>query len=58
MVHLVGLYYKNNSTFPFIKSIYKPTYALDKIQFMTSVELLQVLALGCHPQGIFCNKGM
>jgi hypothetical protein len=46
----------NNATLSFIKSIYKPTYSLDKVQFMTSVKILQVLALGCRPQGIFYNK--
>ena len=34
------------------------TNVLDKIQFMTSIKLLHVLAPGCHPQGVFYNKGI
>jgi len=29
----------------------EPTNALNKIQIMTSINLLQVSAPGCHPQG-------
>lgn len=31
------------------KSTYQPTNVL-KMQFMTSIKLLHILALGCHPQ--------
>jgi len=31
----------------------QPTSALNKIQFVKSIELMLVLALGCHPQGAF-----
>jgi hypothetical protein len=30
----------------------------NKIQFMTGIELLHVLAMGHHPQGVFYNKGI
>ena len=30
----------------------------NKIQFITGIKLLQVLALGHHPQGVFYNKGI
>jgi len=33
-----------------LQSIYEPSHALNKIQFMTSIELPRVLALGCNPQ--------
>ena len=32
---------------------HQPTNALNKIQFVKSIKLLHVLALGCHPPGIF-----
>ena len=38
--------------------IHPPTIALNKIQFMTSIELLHVSASGCHFQGVFYNKGI
>lgn len=34
------------------------TYALNKIEFMTSINLLHVLALGCHHQGVTQKKGV
>jgi hypothetical protein len=34
------------------KSTYQPTNEL-KMHFMTSIILLHILALGCHPQGDF-----
>lgn len=37
----------------FSQSVYQPTNVLNKTQFMTSKTLLQVLALGCHPLGVF-----
>jgi len=30
----------------------------NQIQFMTSIKLLHVSAPGCHPQGVFLNKGI
>jgi len=35
-----------------LQSIYQPTHALNKIQFMTSIKLPCVSALGCTPQGV------
>jgi hypothetical protein len=32
--------------------MYEPTNALNKIQFMTSIELLHVSAPGRHPKGV------
>jgi hypothetical protein len=32
---------------------HQPTNTLIKIQFVKSIKLLLVLALGCHPQGVF-----
>lgn len=40
----------------FLQLIHQPTYALNKIQFITSIKLIHVSALGCHPQGVFWNK--
>jgi hypothetical protein len=40
----------------FIQFIHQPTYALNKIQFMTSIKLLHVSALGCHHQELFRTK--
>jgi hypothetical protein len=37
--------------------IYQLTNALNKIQFITGIKLLYVLALGCHPQELH-NKGI
>ena len=37
----------------FLQLIHQPTNILNKIQLMTSIKLLYVLALGCHPQGAF-----
>jgi hypothetical protein len=34
-------------------SLYQQKRAFYKIHFMTGIELLHVLALGCHPQGVF-----
>lgn len=31
---------------------------LIKMQFMTGIELLHVLALGCRPQGVFWSGGI
>jgi hypothetical protein len=39
--------------FIFLQLVHQPTYALNKIQFMTSIKLLHVSALGYHPQGVF-----
>ena len=39
-----------------ISITHHPTYAPNIIQFMTSIKLLHVLALGCHPQGGFQNN--
>jgi len=36
--------------------IHAPKYALNKIQFITSIKLLHVSVPGCHPQGFFKNK--
>jgi len=37
----------------FIQLIHQPTYELYKLQFMTNINLLHVLAPMCHPQGVF-----
>ena len=33
----------------FLQSIYQPTNAINKIQFITRIKLLHVSATGCHP---------
>jgi hypothetical protein len=38
------------------KWIHQPTNALNKIQFVTNINLLHVSTLGCHPQGVFQVK--
>jgi len=38
--------------------MYQPTNALNKIQIITGIKLLHVLALGHHPQEVFYNKGI
>jgi hypothetical protein len=38
--------------------VHRPTTVLNKIKFMTSINLLQVSAPGCHPQGVFQIKGI
>jgi len=35
------------------KSVYQSTNARNKIQFMTSIKLLQVSAAGYRPKGVF-----
>ena len=44
----------------FLQSVnhHQPTNAFNKIQFMTSIYLLHVLAPGCQPQGVFQIKGI
>lgn len=34
----------------FLQLIHQQTNALNKIQFLTNIDLLHVLTLGCHPQ--------
>jgi hypothetical protein len=41
----------------FCNIIYQPKNVLNKIQFMTYIKLIRVSAPGCHPQGVFLNKG-
>jgi hypothetical protein len=41
-----------------IHSTYQPTNALNKIQFMTTVNLLHVLKQGCHIQGVYEHQGL
>jgi hypothetical protein len=41
-----------------LQLINQPTQALDKIKFMTSVNMPHVSALECHPQGVFQIKGI
>jgi len=36
----------------FLQQMYQPKNALNKTQFMTSLKLLHVSALGCYPQGV------
>jgi len=40
-----------------LQLIYQPTNVLNKIQFITCIKLIHVSAPGCHPQGVFSNKG-
>lgn len=37
--------------------IYQSTNVFNKIQFITCIKLIHVSAPGCHPQGVFLNKG-
>jgi hypothetical protein len=37
----------------FLQLTHQPTYALNKIQFVTTIKLLHVSAPGCHPQGVY-----
>jgi hypothetical protein len=49
-----------------VKSIYQPTNAINKIQqntnhkiqFMSNIELLHVVALRCHPNALYLNKAI
>jgi hypothetical protein len=49
-----------------VKSIYQPTNAHNKIQqntnrkmqFMSNIKLLHVVALRCHPHALYLNKAI
>jgi len=41
----------------FLQLMHQATDALNKIQFLTSINLLHVSTPGCQPQGIFQIKG-
>jgi len=51
---LVNTFPKKN--YRYYQSLHQPTDALNKTQFMTSIELLHVSAPECHPQEVFYNK--
>ena len=40
-----------------LQLLYQLTNVRNKIQFMTCIKLIHVSAPGCHPQGVFLNKG-
>jgi len=39
-------------------NIHQPINAFNKIRFMTSINLLHILAPGCHSQGVVQIKGI
>lgn len=42
----------------FLELTQQPTDALNKMKFVTNIDLLHVSAPGAHPKGVFQSKGI